>query len=74
MEVFFSNILGGLSIGVLLKYIGKFYFMMGVYCLEGKRNVVESYRSNNMIGKWICKIISFKWKVRFFISRVDSSL
>lgn len=36
--------------------------MMGAYCLEGKINVVESHRSNNMTGKWICKTTSSKWK------------
>lgn len=46
--------------------------MMGAYCLEGKINVVESHRSNNMTGKWICKTTSSKWKARPSILRADS--
>lgn len=46
--------------------------MMGGYCLQGKINVVESHRSNNMTGKWICKTTSSKWKARPSILRADS--
>lgn len=54
---------GRLSIEALLKHIGGLHSMLGAYCLEGKISIVESHRSNNMTGKWICKTTSSKWRL-----------
>lgn len=71
-KVLSSSWPGCISFGVPLTHIRRLYFMMGARCLEGKINVVESHRSNNMTGKWICKIASSKWKAHPSIWRADS--